>query len=273
MTPKKKSHLHRINHSNSTPLRLATGGMLATLVVGGGVAAAAQKHVLLDVNGEITETSTVTGDVRKVLDGAGVQVSDKDMVSPSLDSQVGNNQQITVRSARQVSLIVDGQERTIDTTALTVGDMLNQLGQTDPSASLSAARTSEIPLNGMSLEVTSPKFFTVNDGGQEGQMSLPARTVGDIFKMRGVPLGPKDVVNPPATTPLTAGMHVDVLRVQENEVTEDREVAPPVRVEEDPNAPIGQEKVLNPGTPGSERVVYTVRKENGAEVARNELRA
>ena len=51
MSPKKKSHLHRINHTNSTPLRLATGGMLATLVVGGGAAVATQKDVTLDVNG------------------------------------------------------------------------------------------------------------------------------------------------------------------------------------------------------------------------------
>ena len=36
VSPKKKSHLHRINNTNSTPLRIATGGMLATLVVGGG---------------------------------------------------------------------------------------------------------------------------------------------------------------------------------------------------------------------------------------------
>ena len=75
VSPKKKSHLHRINNTNSTPLRIATGGMLATLVVGGGVAVAGQKSVTLDVNGDIIQANTMSGDVEGALKSAGVELS------------------------------------------------------------------------------------------------------------------------------------------------------------------------------------------------------
>lgn len=272
MTPAKKTTIHRITPPSSTPMRLLAGGMLATLAVGGGVAAAAQKDVVLDVNGKIIETSSFSGNVGQILADAGVDVRDQDMVSPALSQSVSDNSRITVRSSRQVSLIVDGQPKEVDTTALTVGDMLDQLGQTSGASALSTARNSSIPLSGMSLEVTTSKFFTLNDGGQEGRMSLPARTVGDIFTLRGTPLGPLDVVTPPAQTPLTQGMHVDVLRVEQTEATEEREIPAPVRVEEDANAPAGEETVVAPGAPGTERAVFVVRKENGNEVSRTVVR-
>lgn len=271
MSPKKKSNLHRINNTTSTPLRVATGGMLATLVVGGGAAVAAQKDVTVDVNGEIIQASTMSSDVEGVLESAGITVGDRDQVTPALSESVGNDDTITVRSTRQVAVIIDGKQQQIDTTALTVGDLLDQLGHGEETSALSSARNQEIPLDGLDLEITSAKKFTINDGGKPGTMSLPAATVGDIFKLRGTPLGPEDVVNPPADTPVTEGMHVDVFRVTTDEVKEVREIQAPVREIEDPEAPAGEETVVEEGAAGKERVTFKVRKENGVEVAREQV--
>lgn len=272
MSPKKKSHLHRINHTNSTPLRLATGGMLATLVVGGGAAVATQKDVTLDVNGEIMQASSMSSDVQGILDSAGVNVGDQDLVTPALGESVDDDETITVRSTRQVNLIIDGKASEVDTTALTVGDLLNQIGRGDSNDALSTASNQSIPLEGMDLEISTNKFFTINDGGKEGRMSLPAATVGDIFKLRGTPLGPDDKVTPSADTPLTENMHVDVLRVSNKEVTEERDIEPPVRRVEDPNAPEGEETVVNPGAAGRERVTVRIREVNGEEAGREVIK-
>ncbi|MDN6619471.1 MAG: resuscitation-promoting factor, partial [Corynebacterium variabile] len=78
---KNKSTLHRINHTRSVPLRVATGGMLATLVVGGAVVATNHKDVTLDVNGKILKASAVRGDVESILSSEGVDVSDGDLVT------------------------------------------------------------------------------------------------------------------------------------------------------------------------------------------------
>ncbi|WP_426718173.1 transglycosylase family protein [Corynebacterium auriscanis] len=268
MSPKKKSSLHRINNTSSTPLRVATGGMLATLVVGGGVAVAGQKDVTVDVNGKIIEASTMSGTVEGALKSAGVDVDQRAMVSPALDESIGDSDTITVRTPRQVSLVVDGRKQTVDTTALTVGSLLDQLGRTDATELLSDARGERIPEEGMTLEVTTPKKFTLNDGGEFGKMSLPARTVGDIFKLRGTPLGKDDVVKPAANTPLKNGMHIDVTRVTKRRVTEERVVDAPVKVKEDSNLAKGEEKVVREGKAGKVRDVFTVRSENGTEVSR-----
>ncbi len=273
MSTKKKSQLHHIKQSNNMPLRVATGGLLATLVVGGGVAASAQKDVQLDINGQIIQASTMTGTVKDVLDSAGVQVKDQDMITPALDESVSDNDKITVRSSRQVAVVIDGQEKLINTTATNVGQLLDQLGEDYGAAGLSQPRDHQIPLDGMKLELTTPKSVTLHEGDKESTLKVPAVTVGDIFKLRGTPLGPDDVVTPSADTPVTNGMTVDVLRVQTEEKVEDRPVDPTVRREDDPNAPAGEETVVSEGKAGNERVTYKVRKENGKEVGREELHA
>lgn len=270
MSPKKKSHLHRINNTSSAPLRIATGGMLATLVVGGGVAVAGQKSVTLDVNGDIIQASTMSGDVEGALKSAGVEIDNRAMVTPALDESISDNSKITVRSARTVALTIDGKQEKIDTTALTVGSLLDQIGRSDAVSELSQARNQEIPLDGMELEIVTPKKFTLNDGGKDGRMSLPARTVGEIFEMRGTPLGKDDKVTPAANTPLKEGMHVEVTRIANREETKVEEIPAPERVKEDPNMPEGEEKVVEKGAPGKARVVATVRTVNGEEVSRKE---
>nr|WP_255717289.1 resuscitation-promoting factor [Corynebacterium sp. ACRPH] len=262
--------MHRINNTSSTPLRIATGGMLATLVVGGGVAVAGQKSVTLDVNGDIIQASTMSGDVEGALKSAGVEIDNRAMVTPALDESVSDNSKITVRSARTVALTIDGKQEKIDTTALTVGSFLDQIGRSDAVSELSQARNQEIPLDGMELEIVTPKKFTLNDGGKDGRMSLPARTVGEIFEMRGTPLGKDDKVTPAADTPLKEGMHVEVTRIANREETKVEEIPAPERVKKDPNMPEGEEKVVEKGAPGKARVVATVRTVNGEEVSRKE---
>nr|WP_255721497.1 resuscitation-promoting factor [Corynebacterium sp. ACRQJ] len=262
--------MHRINNTSSTPLRIATGGMLATLVVGGGVAVAGQKSVTLDVNGDIIQASTMSGDVEGALKSAGVEIDNRAMVTPALDEAISDNSKITVRSARTVALTIDGKQEKIDTTALTVGSLLDQIGRSDAASELSQARNQEIPLDGMELEIVTPKKFTLNDGGKDGRMSLPARTVGEIFEMRGTPLGKDDKVTPAANTPLKEGMHVEVTRIANREETKVEEIPAPERVKEDPNMPEGEEKVVEKGAPGKARVVATVRTVNGEEVSREE---
>ncbi|MCR5913849.1 DUF348 domain-containing protein [Corynebacterium sp. zg254] len=271
MSPKKKSRLHRINKTSNTPMRVATGGMLATLVVGGGVAVAAHKNVVLDVDGKIINASTMSGDVKGALQAAGVEIDDQDLVTPALSESISDNSHIKVRSSRQVSLVIDGQTQTVNTTADNIRDLLKQMGHNDAESLLSSGASSKIPVDGMNLDITTSKKFTLNNGGKPGTLSLPARTVGEALAMHGKPLGPEDVVEPPADTPLTEGMHIDVFRVTEGEETVEQDIPAPVRYEDDPEMNEGEEKVLDPGTPGREKVTFNVRRENDQETKRDVL--
>ena len=276
MSPKSKSKLHRINHSGSVPLRVATGGMLATLVVGGTVVATNHKDVTLDVNGKIMKASTMSDDVAGVLKDEGVKVTDKDLITPGLDEDVSGSETVTVRSARQVALTVDGQSRQVDTTSMTVSDLLKELGYSQAGSSISAGTSSEIPVDGMDLNITTPKSFTLNDGAPDdapAKLSMAAATVGDVLAMRGAPLGKDDTVTPSADTPLAQGMHIDVDRQTVDDVTEEQPVDPPVRVEEDPDAPAGEETVVEPGAAGTSRVTFRIHKSNGVETNREVVKS
>ena len=269
---KNKSTLHRINHTRSVPLRVATGGMLATLVVGGAVVATNHKDVTLDVNGKILKASTVSGDVESVLSSEGVDVSDGDLVTPGLSESVSDGSHVTVRSARQVALVVDGQSRTVDTTKMTVSELLDEL---DIDAGSTTASASAIPLDGMELNITSPKSFTLNDGQPDetpARLTMSAPTVADVLEMRGAPLGKEDVVTPAADTPVTDDMHIDVTRKTSEEVTEEQEIAPPEKVIEDPDMAKGEEEVIEEGTAGTARVTVRIHTLNGVETNRDELK-
>ena len=271
MSPKKKSSLHRINTTNSMPLRMATGGMLAVLAVGGTVAATNHKDVSLDVNGEQINTTAWSGDVRDLLADNDIEFSDKDLITPGLDESVENNSTISVRSARQVSVTVDGQLRDIDTTSLTVSELLAELGYDNANAALSAGANSSIPTDGMELDITTPREFTLNDGApgkDPARLSMAASTVGEMLEMRGAPLGPEDKVTPAADAPLEQGTHVEVHRVATEEREEERPFDPPEKVIEDPDMPEGEEEVIEKGSAGKERVTVRVTEVNGEETDR-----
>ena len=54
-----KKQIQRINSNASTPLRVATGGVVGALLVGGVVGLDAQKDIVVDANGEKIELSTL----------------------------------------------------------------------------------------------------------------------------------------------------------------------------------------------------------------------
>ncbi|HIW91212.1 MAG TPA: transglycosylase family protein [Candidatus Corynebacterium avicola] len=248
--------------------------MLAVLAVGGTVVATNHKDVTLDVNGEEIETTAWFGDVRGLLEDNDIDVSDSDLVTPGLDESVENNSTVSVRSARQVAVTVDGQLQDIDTTSLTVSELLSELGYDDSNAALSAGASSAIPEEGMELDITTPRDFTLNDGnpGEEpARLNMAATTVGEMLEKRGTPLGPDDTVTPSADTPLEEGTHVEVHRVTTDERVEEREIDAPEKVTEDPEMEEGEEKVVEEGAPGKERVTVRVTEVNGEETDRETI--
>ena len=89
--------IKRINNTRSLPLRIATGGVLGTLAVGGVVAVGAQKDVTVDVNGEEVALATFAKDVDGALDSVGIQVGDEDVVYPAPSEDLRGGDTITVR--------------------------------------------------------------------------------------------------------------------------------------------------------------------------------
>ncbi|HCT9181401.1 Resuscitation-promoting factor Rpf2 [Corynebacterium sp. HMSC056E09] len=267
MSPKKQ--IKRINNSRSLPLRMATGGVLGTLAVGGVVAVSTQKDITLDVNGETTQLATFAGDVNAALEAAGVKVGGEDVVYPALSEQVADGDSITVRTAKPVAVTIDGVEKQLSSTDLTVSDLLGGLDGIAPGAAITSGSKTveedETVTEGMNLEVVSPKIVKLTDGGSVSYASVAAKTVGDVLEARGITVGKDDRVSPALDTPVKAGTAITVDRVEisEEEKTEDFDA--PANYVDDPELEEGTEEVREEGTPGSRAVTRKIVKVNGKE--------
>ena len=267
MSPTKQ--IKRINNSRSLPLRMATGGVLGTLAVGGVVAVGSQKDITLDINGETTQLATFAGDVNAALEAAGVSVGGEDVVYPALSEQVSDGDSITVRTAKPVAVTIDGVETKMSSTDLTVSDLLGGLDGIVPGAAITSGskpvEDDEVLTEGMNLEVVSPKIIKLSDGGSVSYASVAAKTVEDVLEARGITVGKDDRVSPDLDAPVKAGTAITVDRVDisEEEKTEDFDA--PATYVDDPELEEGTEEVREEGTPGSRTVTRKIVKVNGTE--------
>ncbi len=263
------NQIKRINNTRSMPLRLATGGVLGTLAVGGVVAATAHKDITVDVNGETMQLATFSTDVKGALEAAGVQVGADDFVSANPDDVLTSGETITVRTSKPVAVTVDGVEKQLSSTALTVQDLLGDMGDIAPGAAVKAAGVDTggdaTVTDGMKLEVVSPKIIQVNDGGKVTYTSIAAKTVRDVIEARGIDVDEDDRVTPSMDTPVTEGMTIKVDQVSTTDygATESFDAEP--NYVDDPELERGTEEVRVEGTPGERTVTHRLIMVNGAQ--------
>lgn len=261
----RKTRINRSDVTRSVPVRLATGGMLATLLIGGVTAATIKKDVVLDVNGEQVPLSTMSSTVDGVLSQAGVHLGDQDFVSPSPDSSVSSHDVITVRTAKQVALVVEGQEKTITTTAVDVQDLLGELDEVSAADVIDRDQDEAIPESGLKLSVTKPKIISINDGGNITYTSIAAKSVGDVLAQRNIELDADDRLNLSPETAIAQNLAIVIDRVETSEVSENISFDLPATYIDDSEATAGEEVVLEQGKSGTKDITRKITTVNGIE--------
>ncbi len=249
--------------------RLAAQAVVLALVVGGTSAfAVLHKTVTLDVDGEVATVSAFGRTVEDVLAGHGVEVSEADLVAPARGSLVADEAEIVVRHAREVVVEVDGERSTIVTTALTVEEVLADLGLRD-GVRASASRSA--PLGRAVLRLSTPKHVTVTVDGATTELSTTASTVREVMLEAGVVLGERDQVSAPLDSVAVDGLAVLVTRVAS--VTRTETTVQPFEVvrEEDPDLVVGTEEVAVEGAEGSRVVTFVAYEVSGVEIGRTVL--
>ncbi|ADK28473.1 resuscitation-promoting factor [Corynebacterium pseudotuberculosis] len=270
MGTRQKSRINRVNSSKSIPLRLATGGVLASLAVGGVAVTQVKKDITVDVNGEQLTLATMSGTVEEALAKAGVTVGDKDIVYPGLTEKISNQDTIKVRTSKQVSVAIDGVEKNLTTNATTVEELFTQLdglNATLSSAALNLDKDSKIPREGLSLDVVTPKIISVTEAGKTVFTQIAAATVKDVLAERGIKVDQDDIVTPALDAPVTKNMDVKIDRVDVQEVVANEPFGEPAHYVEDAELPEGEEAEVSAGTPGERTVTRKVTKVNGEETA------
>jgi uncharacterized protein YabE (DUF348 family) len=253
-------------------LQLSLFALVLVGLVGGSVAFyLAQKSLTLTVDGQSRSVSTYAGTVGEVLEDEGLTPAAHDVVLPGEHASVSDGDTVVLNRARHLTLTVDGVQKDVYVTALSVDEALDQLGYRADDLVLSASRSERLPLRGMQLSITTPKNVTLVVDGTEKVVTTTAATAGDLLAEQGVTLGQTDRASLYPTQALLDKMRLQVYRVQVNEVTETTPI-PHGRVEtQDPNAYKGDETVTVPGVDGQQTTTYRVTVTDGVETARQQL--
>jgi uncharacterized protein YabE (DUF348 family) len=268
-----RSSLALLGKSRIT-LAVLVAALVTTLVATSVGYAAMSKTVTLSVDGESGQVSTLGGTVADVLEAEGVEVGERDVVAPALDSTVNDGTRIAVRYARPLELTVDGEEQRYWVTATDVTSALEQIGRRYSGAELSVSRSAEIGREGLDFDIVTPKTITLKHGARKARtVTVPALTVGEALDDLDIELGERDEVKPGRNATLDGGDRIVVTKVRlaTKEVTEDIDYETVERT--DGSMYEGETEVVRAGRDGARSVVYRLRFENGELVSRKELRS
>ena len=239
---------------------------MVALLVGGVAFTATAKTVDLTVNGEESTVRTHAQTVGEVVAEAGVEVDDLDVVRPTVDERVTDGLEVEVSHARLLTLTVDGVESSRVTTEQTLGAALAARGVDTEGTWVSLDLDTEIPVEGLTVEIRTPKNVTLVVGGESSEVSSTAGTVGELLDERDVEVRERDQVGPTLTAPLRDGMTVSVVRIDERLETVRVQVPAPVTYVDDGSLYRGTTKVVRAGSPGLvEREVRVVLVDGVAE--------
>lgn len=270
MGNRQKAKINKGASSRAVPMRIVAGGVIASLAVGGVTAQQLKKDITVDLNGEHISLATFSRDVDGVLRQAGVNVGEKDLVYPAPSETVADNDTVTVRTSKQVSVVIDGVKKDVTTNAITVEELFSQLNDVPAalsSASLNVEKGARIPAEGMALDVVTPKIISLTTGDKTVFTQIAAATVADVLKERGIDVDADDVVMPALDTAVSKDMKIKVDKVDSREEKITEKFDEPATYIEDAEQLEGEETLVTPGTQGERTVTRKIVTVNGVETA------
>ena len=250
------------------------GGLVAAIVLALiGTAAAystMSRTVTVSVDGKQSKVHTFGDNVGEVLASKGIEPTSHDSVVPGVDSPVSDGSRIAVRLGRPLALSIDGEKRTVWTTATKVSSALEQVGVRYGGAALSVSRSANIDRSGMSLSLTTPKKVALKVADDKVEKhNVPATTVGDLLSEVDAGVDRNDIVRPSRSTELTDGTRVVVTKIGTRTKRVPRETIPAsVTEQKDDSMMEGETKTVREGSDGARDVTYKLRFRNGKVVKR-----
>ena len=231
--------------------------MLVVALVGAAVALVnMHKTVTLSVDGASQRTSGFFGTVSEVLDSEGVTVGKHDVVAPSPDAKIEEGATVVVRYGRQLTLDVDGTERTVWTTARSVDEALDQIGMRLDGAYLSASRSMPLGRAGLELDVRTLKHVTFLADGDRHEVDTTAATLLGALEQAKLTVSERDRVSVDLTTPPQPDQVVTITRVTDKTSVDEKSVPFATERRDTSDLYKGQAKVLEAGKVGVRTLTY-----------------
>ena len=226
------------------------------------------KTITLNVDGQASSVQSFGGTVEQVVKSANLELKPGDRVSPSLDATVQNGTVININQAKEVKVSLDGAEKTVNTTAQDVEDLVTELGVASAS-SVSAPKDATLSLAGSYVSISTPKTVSVVADGKVNTATTTAPTVGKVLEDSGVTLGANDRTSQPANANVVNNMVIKVSRVDTSQTAVTSEDVP-FQTETADNADMlkGEKEVTQAGAAGKLERTFKLVLVDGREASR-----
>lgn len=230
---------------------------------------ATKAEVVIAADGDVQTVKTHTATVGELLDDLGIDLGTHDELSHEEQEQIKDGMEITLDSANEVDVVVDGETETYYSTAETVGQFLEE-------EDIEVSKHDDVSHHDMAvvsddMEIVVDKAFkvTLNDAGEEKRVWTTDVTVKEFLKDNEVTYKKKDKIKPALDEKLEKGMTVTVTKVKTKteEVTES--ISFNTEEEKDSDLEKGKTRTISEGEEGEVVKTYKVTYENGEEVNRD----
>lgn len=102
--------------------------VLFSIIASIGIYSASSKHVTIACDGTVRSFNTTSGTVREVIRNNGIVLSEHDYISVPIESRLGRTNEIVIKRAIPVYVVLDGSEKKVMTYRDTVEEVLRQEG-------------------------------------------------------------------------------------------------------------------------------------------------
>ncbi|MCD1285588.1 ubiquitin-like domain-containing protein [Brevibacterium sp. GP-SGM9] len=256
-----------IDFLKNRKVQIAAQAVVITGLVGGtGAVVTMNKPVTLEVNGQAEEIRTFGGTVGDILDSRDLDLDKRDQIKPGADTKVDRDMTITVNTAKDVSLSVDGKETDEWTNANTVGQALADLGVNAKDAEINAEPNQSLKDKGNDIEVTTAKDLTIVADGKDHKVSAAVGTAEDALGESKIKLDKDDFLSVPMSADVSDGQVLTVNRVENKTVKEKESIKAKVEKKKSDSLYKGETKVESEGKDGQKEISYKIKTVNGDEV-------
>ena len=191
----------------------------------------------LHVDGHTLNVATDAKDVQGVINSAGIELKEKDLVEPALSTEITDGYKINIHRASSVT--IKDKDANIDN-----------------------------PKPGLSLKIDRADDVILDLYGAVTPQKTQAETVGEFLKEKDIQLQQGDTLLLPLETPITPGMGIAVKNDSREVQVIEEEIPMPVEQIKDVNKEKGFKEVQTPGSTGSKTVTYEISKQNGVEISK-----
>ncbi|WP_425863728.1 transglycosylase family protein [Arthrobacter sp. TWP1-1] len=251
-------------------LKLACqAAVLLALVVGVMAFVTANKTFTLVVDGQASSVQAHGGSVADVLKVADITVGTEDHITPALDTAVEDGATITLNTAKDITVRLDGAEQTVTTTSTKVSGLISQLGIA-ADAKISAP-VDTLLASSSDISIITPKQVTIVVDGKKFVANTTAQDVSGVLAETGVKLATTDRVSAPGVATVVDNMVVKVTRVN-TAGTATETAAVPFETEESVDAALykDEKKTTKAGVAGSLEKTFRTVTVDGVVVSRTE---